>query len=220
MPTRWILPLLLGAAPAMAFEPPQGCSGVLTVQMRNCQIEHVWQCEGDAKGDQWIGLFDDRGPLQLRKVDREFQWLESYFSRPASVEFMETPAPDPENLTELFASGEDLFDFTIVGKGESYRLRYQGFDRLTGETVTIDGEPLLRTLFSYQVMTEGGEILSSRMGNQYVSEKHRLFFFGTAWNAGDDPSTASDDGPMEFIYPGEPGFFANLPKFGCGEVLS
>lgn len=207
------------AGPALAFSPPAGCTGVLTVQYKQCMVSNIWTCENDAPGEQWVALFSDAGPFQVRKVDSEFQWLETYYMTPPRTEHMQIPAPDPENLTELFATGEDLYDFTILTTPGNNSVRYQGYDRLTGETVVIDGEPLLRTEYSYQAMGPDGTVLWSRAGNQYVSEKHRLFFFGTSWNAG-EREQATDSSPVEFIYPGEPGFFPNRPIYDCGVMMS
>lgn len=210
---------LCAASPLAAFEPPSGCTGKLTVQYQGCFLSNIWTCEGDAEGEQWIALFAQDGPYQVRKVDREFQWLQTFYMNPPSTEVMQTPVPDPENLTELFATGEDLYDFTIQESGGS-AVRYQGYDRLPGEAVVIDGEPLLRTEFSYQAMTPEGEVLYSRMGRQYVSEKHRLFFFGSVWDPANGEGAAEDTSPVEFIYPGEPGFMSSNPKHGCGEMVS
>lgn len=211
------LAMICAAQSAAAFQPPAGCEGVMTVQYSGCIVEHVWRCERDRPGEQWIGLFDEDGPFQLRKVDEEFQWLETFYFNPTATERMLTPAPDPASLDELFASREDLYDFTVERGG--VRTRYQGYDRLTGETVVIDGEPLLRTEFSYQAIDEEGEVLRSRMGRQYVSEKYRLFFFGSVWDA-ETPDQVTDNSPRSFAFPGDDGFLANDPAFGCNPLMS
>lgn len=205
------------ATGAVAFQPPAGCTGELTVQYTGCVVEHIWRCEADAPGDQWVGLFVEAGPFQIRRVDREFQWLETYYLNPPRTERMLTPVADPASLTELFATGEDLYDFRVEMDGVV--TRYQGYDRLTGEEVVIDGVPLMRTEYSYQAMDENGQVLRSRFGNQYVSEKHRSFFFGTSYDA-QTPDQVDDMTPVTFSYPGQPGFMATRPNQGCGVILS
>ena len=69
------------AAPVAAqqsFAPPQGCTGKLTVQHRNCVMVNVWTCDADPAGDQWLALIGQAGVFSVQRVDDQFQWLESY----------------------------------------------------------------------------------------------------------------------------------------------
>lgn len=216
-----ILTLCLGT-PALAaetFTPPQGCTGTLTVQMRSCLVTNVWTCAADAPGEQWVSLFTQEGPWQVRKIDRDFQWLTTYYASTASVETMQQPAADPSDLDELLTTRNDLYDFVVTRDDGSAPERFVGYDRLTGESVQIDGETLLRTEFAYDVLDEGGAVTSSSAGRQFISETHRLFFFGEDWNIA-TPGQVTDASPMQFIYPGEAGFFSPNPKYDCGTVLS
>lgn len=214
---------LVGAPVAVsaqsAFSPPQGCTGTLTVQGRACLVTHVWTCEADPPGEQWIALGGEAGPFMVRKVDAEFQWLETYFANPPRVETMDQPAPDPGSITTLLAEGYDSFDFTVTYSDGTPAERIVGHDRLTGEEVVIDGEPLLRTEFAYEVISPDGSVIEQRAGRQFVSPAHRLFFLGTDWDQA-TPADISDASPVQFIYPGEPGFFAFSPKYDCGVVMS
>jgi len=220
MVTFAALAALSGPALAQsAFTPPQGCTGTLSVQLRSCLVTHVWTCAGDPEGYQWVALFGEDGPFQVRQIDAEFQWLTTYYANPARTETMQQPAPDPESLTELFANAYDSYDFTVTADDGAAPERILGYDKLTGESVTIDGEPLLRTEFGYDVRAPDGSIIYSREGRQYVSETHRLFFFGTDWDV-ESPNEIGDTSPVEFIYPGEPGFFSARPKFDCGATMS
>ncbi len=67
------------------------------------------------------------------------------------------------------------------------------------------------------VFDADGNEIEAGSGRQFVSDKHRLFFFGLAW---DDarPDDIVDMSPIEFIYPDEPGFFSDTPKFECNEI--
>jgi hypothetical protein len=216
-----IIVICLGA-PAMAaetFTPPQGCTGTLTVQLRQCLVTNVWTCAADAPGEQWVSLFTQDGPWQVRKVDRDFQWLTTYYSSPPAVETIQLPAADPSNLDELLTTKNDLYDFVVTRDDGSEPERFVGYDRLTGETVQIDGETLLRTEFAYDQLNPAGDIVSSSAGRQYVSATHRLFFFGEDWNLA-SPDQITDASPVQFIYPGEPGFFSPNPQYDCSAVLS
>ena len=206
-----------GAAQAQTFDPPPGCEGVLTVQSKSCLVTHVWQCEADAEGEQWIALFNRVGPFNVRKVDENFQWLETYYNQDGKVETMVLPAEDEPSLTELFETQTDTYDFQIENNLGEPTERVRGFDLLTGEEVEIDGEPLLATEFGYEVVLPDGEVSYRGAGAQYVSERHRLFFLGTSWDQ-EDPDDIFDAGPVDFIYPGEPGFFDATPRHDCGAI--
>lgn len=216
------LPGALAAQGEPRFSPPPGCTGHLTVQFKGCLVMNAWTCADDPEGHQWSALFNGDGPSRVRRVDAEFQWLETYLFDPVRTETMIQPAPDPESLTVLFAEAFDTYDFTISSEPDIYGtgpLRFVGYDRLTGEEVLIDGEPLLRTEYGYDVIAPDGSVLYSAEGRQYVSTRHRLFFFGESWDAS-SPQQVSDQSPVEFIYEGEPGFFSPNPKYDCGMLMS
>lgn len=200
---------------AQSFGVPEGCTGVLTVQHKSCMMINVWQCDADAKGDKWIALIGEGGVFSIQRVDPEFQWLETY--KTSGSETLMLPAPDPSSMTELIENGLDTYEFTIAK--DSGNETTVGFDTLTGEEVVIDGEPLLRTEFGGSTLDADGTEIEKSAGRQYISTKHRLFFFGEAWDA-DSPDEIQDSSPVEFIYPGEDGFFAEHPKFECGVVES
>jgi hypothetical protein len=204
------------AAPAVAqqsFAAPEGCEGTLTVQHKGCVLVNVWQCDADAPGDQWLALLTQNGVFSVQKVDREFQWVEAY--KVTGNERLIAPADDPASLTELFDTQIDTWDFTLeTDEGEE---RHVGYDTLTGETTIIDGEELLNTEYSGRTIDQDGVEIDAGSGRQFVSEKHRLFFFGEAWQ-NDTPDQIIDMSPVEFIYPGEPGFFSDTPVYECNEI--
>lgn len=202
-----------------AFSPPAGCTGVLTIQHRSCLVTNVWQCAADAPGEQWLALSSQAGPFSIRKVDENFQWLATYYANPPAVETMEVPAADPGSIDELLATGNDTYDFVTQRDDGTAPERVVGYDRLTGQTVTIDEEPLLATEFAYDVRLPDGSILSSGAGAQFVSERHRLFILGLAWDQA-SPNDITDMSPVEFVYPGEDGFFAASPEYDCDVVMS
>lgn len=213
-----LLSLLAAPAAAASFEPPEGCTGTLTVQYRSCMVANYWTCEGEAEGLQWGALFNDGGITRLRQVDAEYQWLITRYFQPDTTRRMQVPAPDPESLTELFAQGRDTYDFTILEDGTGQSRRYVGDDRITGETV-IDGEPLMTTAFAYKVYGADGALISQVEGRQYVSQSQRLFHFGQSWDPA-SPEDVSDNSPVRFIHPGERGFFSADPVYGCDMMMS
>jgi len=213
-----ILAALSMATPVVAqqsFAAPEGCEATLTVQHKSCVLINVWQCEADEAGDQWIALLTQAGVFSIQKVDAEFQWLESY--KLTGNETLVTPAEDPASLTELFEAQLDTWDFSLETEGGIER--NVGFDLLTGETTVIDGETLLNTEFQGRTLDADGNEIEAGSGRQFVSEKHRMFFFGIGWDDA-SPDDIMDMSPVEFIYPGEPGFFSDSPKYECNVIES
>jgi len=213
-----ILTALVAATPAAAqqsFAAPEGCQATLTVQHKGCVMVNVWQCDADNPGDQWIALIAQTGVFSVQKVDAEFRWIESY--KVTGNESLIQPSEDPSSLTELFTNQVDTWDFTLETEGGTER--NVGFDMLTGETTEIDGEVLLNTEFQGRTTDNDGNVIDASSGRQFVSEKHRLFFFGESWQQ-DNPEQVTDMSPVEFIYPGESGFFSDRPKFECNVIES
>lgn len=206
------------AAPAVAqqsFAAPEGCTGTLTVQHKGCVMVNVWTCEADAPGDQWLALISPGGLFSVQRVDSEFQWVEAY--KLTGNERLIQPAPDPASMTELLDTQLDSWDFTI--ETENGIERNVGFDMLTGEITVIDGEELLNTEYQGVTFDGDGNQIEASSGRQYVSAAHRLFFFGSSWDDA-TPDEVIDMSPVEFIYPGEPGFFSAEPKYECNVVES
>lgn len=213
-----ILTALVAATPAAAqqsFAAPEGCTPKLTVQHKGCVMINVWQCDADDPGDQWIALLGQAGLFSVQRVDAEFQWIESY--KVVGNERLMTPVEDPASLTELFSNQLDTWDFTL--ETDDGTERNVGFDMLTGETTMIDGETLLNTEFQGRTVDGEGNEIDASNGAQFVSEKHRLFFFGTSWPQ-ENPAQVMDMSPVDFIYPGETGFFADQPVYECNVIES
>lgn len=202
------------------FIPPVGCTGVVTVQSRGCELDNIYICSADTAGDSWRVSFHQNGPVYIGRIDAETQWMESIDLVPVTRrEVIEQPAADPASLSELLATGTDAFDFNMRGEGGRVT-RVVGFDQLTGEEVVIDGETLLRTRFSarYESTITG---TSEIEGNEYVSAKLGRFFSGSYRHTSADGAVqewAND--PVEFIYPGEPGFFSKTPLYECEASLA
>ncbi|WP_299366793.1 hypothetical protein [uncultured Tateyamaria sp.] len=211
------MPLPAAAQDGSVFYPPAGCTGELTIQMRSCRLSNIYTCAADAPGENWKLVLEADGPVFLSKIDAETQWLESYDLFPNQHNVLRLPADDPASLTELLETGIDTFDF-IQKMGDSI-VRVVGFDRLTGEDVVIDDEPLLGTEFSARYEDFQGPYLTVT-GFEYVSVRHRRFIGGITTRTRGDQVTERDYTPVDFIYPGEPGFFSKTPLYDCEASLA
>lgn len=210
---------LCGPAAAATFTPPQACTPFMTVQMRGCLVAHYFTCAGDAAGDQWDTLYDADGPFFTAKVDREFQWIESWEFSPPQRTVLEEPSRDAASFSGLLATGEDSYDFSTLSE-DGFRRSYVGVDRLTGERQTIDGIELEVTEFEIEEQTETGEVVARRWGNQYLHRDWRLFFSGREMFENEDGRLPTDNTPVNFIFPGEPGYLSTVPLFDCDELMS
>lgn len=219
------LAVLLAAMSAQAqgakFTPPAGCDAYLTVQMKSCLVAHYFTCAGDPEGHRWGATLTEMGPAAMSYVDDEYQWLRTVVFFRGVTEELRQPSVEPASMSELLETGLDTFDFETVSSGaiNGQVSRYQGFDRLTGEETEIDGMPLLVTEFEVNEYVDGA-LVFARKGNQYVSDRFRLFFGGIETESNGTETVESDTTPVQFIEPGEPGFLDADPIFDCGAVMS
>jgi hypothetical protein len=208
-----------GPAPAgRTFQPPAGCEAYLTVQSRGCSVSHYFTCEADPEGWQRRVDMDEGGITYFGAIDAETQWVESYHVLSEHSEALGA-APDPASFSELTSTGRDSFDF-VTESPEIGQTRYTGEDRLTGETVTIDGVALDRTEYSIVATTPDGTEAWRGQGHEYVSREWRMFLSGQSTYTSGGQDNTVDESPVDFIRPGERGFLATSPIHECGAVMS
>ena len=205
------------AAEAGDFAVPAGCTAYLTVQSRDCKVEHHWTCAGDPAGMKWQADIGPNGPTYIGKVDDEAQWIDSYFTGSGERETLVLPAKDPASLTDLFEQGLDSYHFTLNTPNGVHEVI--GFDRIVERNLTIDGEVLHRTEYSIRITGPDGALTYASKGSEYVSETHRRFFSGYGKVTSPEPPYSYNSSPVEFIYPGQKGYLSNTPTYGC-DVLS
>lgn len=201
------------------FSLPPECTPLRTVQSRDCSVDHFFTCSTDAAGYQRRATFIEEGLVYIGTIDAETQWIESIRFRANTRETLVPNPTDPASLSELIATGMDSYDFeTVTDTG--IVTRFVGDDRFIGETVEIDGVQLERTAYQITAFNEDGEELWRSAGNEYVQVDWRTFLGGTGVTVTSSDEFEDDQRPVEFIFPGEAGFFSTKPKFGCGAMLS
>lgn len=213
-----LLPLFGVAVPTQAgtFSPPEGCTAYLTVQMRGCTVEHLWTCEGEAPGLQWRGEIDGGGLSYVGQIDAEAQWVQSFFLTSGERERLISPAADPASLSTLLEEGLDTYDFTLQTDSGVHRVT--GFDRIAARGLNIDGEDLHRTEYEIRKTDAAGAVVYEATGSEYVSARHGRFFSGTGSVTGPRGDFTYDSSPVDFIYPGAPGFLSDTPLYGCAAL--
>lgn len=215
--------LICLAGPAAAQEQlalPAGCEAYVTVQLKGCVVSHHYTCARDPEGHQRRVDIIEEGVVYSGVIDHETQWLQSYFPMSDDFEQLLPDPADPASFTELVETGSDSYDFEIESMVYGVS-RYVGGDRLTGESVTIDGVALQRTEYRIEQFDGRGEVIWRSSGSEFISEEWRVFLSGAgmSWTPGDG-SQSYDETPVEFIFPGEPGFLSMSPKYECGAVMS
>lgn len=212
--------LAAGQAGAANFTPPAGCTLNVTVQSRGCSVAQHYTCTADPEGHQRSAHFGREGLYHLSTIDAETRWIESQSTGSGLVERLVEQAESHASFSRLLETGRDDFDFwTETNDGQ--RLRHQGHDILTGETVVIDGQTLERTTFQLTTRSEAGEVLITREGGQFISRDFGRFYGGV--ETGSDwtgAQTQTDGSPVLFTFPGEAGFGSTTPQFDCDQLLT
>ncbi|MEZ5911035.1 MAG: hypothetical protein R3D84_01450 [Paracoccaceae bacterium] len=204
---------------ASAFQPPKGCTVFMTVQSRGCQVSQYYRCEQDPEGDSWRADFSADGLNFVSHIDREGQWLESFEIEPPSHETLMPGAEDPASFSELIETGNDTFAFSQQ-RSDGSTVGFAGFDRLTGDRVTIDGVTLEMTEFSFVETDDIGFETRRSNGQEFIHKEWRLFFGGLTELSADGESFSFDASPVDFVFPGEPGFMSTIPLHGCEATMS
>ncbi len=201
------------------FSLPQGCDAYLTVQSADCSVDHHFICVGDPEGHKQRVSLDEQGLTYLGMIDDQTQWIQSFHPLSGHSERLEDSPADPANLDELIKTGQDTYDFRTLSD-EVGTTRYVGQDTLTGREITIDDITIAETEFNITAYAEDGTELWSSSGNEFISRNWRMFLSGTSFIKTPGDTFERDGRPVEFIYPGEPGFLSANPKHGCGVVMS
>ena len=204
---------------ADTFTLPSGCWAWVTVQAADCTVEHNFVCEGDPDGYKQRVILDEEGMVYLGTTDDESQWLNSFHPRSAHSEQLEPEPRDRASFTELLENGVDTYDFRTISP-ELGVTRFVGQDTLTGRTVVIDGVELEETQFNITAYNQDGDEIWSSEGNEYIHRDWRIFQAGPSTVTLPDESYQEDDSPVEYMFPGDPGFLSVNPKHGCGLTMS
>ena len=222
---RLALLFLTVASPAVAdthpstFSLPVGCTAYMTVQNAHCEVDHHFTCTSDPDGHQQRASLDAQGMNFLSVTDQEAQWISSFDPVIGYNEWLLPEQADPVSFAGLIATGVDTFDFQTDTDMFGVT-RFVGEDRLTGREVTIDGVTLLQTSYEIMAIAADGTVDWSARGNEFISTDWNIFFGGTGVRTFSDSETSYDERPVEFIFPGEPGFLSTRPKHGCGVAIS
>lgn len=222
---RRLLPLsalVLGLpGTASGLDLPEGCEAFLTVQSKGCSVSVLWSCEGAPEGDFTEASFGPDGLETLVSYAKGYQWLDTVYTWDSSREVLLPPADDPIDLPTLLETGIDTFDFAMRRSqpDRTYQIRVIGADELTGETTVIDGYTLDIVRTRLEITDENGTVEYQSEGTQLFSRALGRFFLGAEKVRFEDGEQAEyDTPPVDIIQPGEPGFAATVPLYGCPAI--
>ncbi len=185
----------------------------MTVQTRSCRVSHHYTCAADPEGYRWRIDYGVNGAYFRGLIDHETQWVESH-SSDGTIRRLQPNNPDPASFSELLDAGKDTFEFSTLDNNGVQR-NVRGYDRLTGETAVIDGITLSRTQYDVRATNPvSGQIWHSR-GFQYVHPEWRLFLSGTGESDLGEGFLPRNFTPIDFIFPGEPGYLSTQPLYDC-----
>lgn len=211
--------LLAAPAAAGTVSLPAGCEGLVTMQANDCVVTHYFRCETDPA--DWTRRLDynEEGLIFRTLTDPEARWMESEHVR-AGVTDVLGAERDPNSLSDLLATGRDDFDFLTYSSNGAQQ-RFTGYDSLSGADEVIDGVALKGTAFEMRVEDSAGNWLWSAEGREYVMPEWGVFIGGrrTITGPGFDPEQV-DGRPQRFDFPGDAGFLATTPEYGCGLMMS
>jgi hypothetical protein len=197
------------------FSPPAGCSVFATVQAVDCTVEHLMECAG-RPGVTSVTVYSG-GTDTINVMDAEARWMMSYDGFAGTIETLVEPEADPSSLSDLLGTGRNAYDFATLSS-DGVTTRFVGKEALTGEQIVMNGVVLLRTQNQMEAFAEDGTRLWSLVSQEYVSPDWGVFLGGTmVWNTPLDGEFPGDSSPVEIALPGEPGFLATVPAYGCME---
>ena len=155
------------------------------------------------------------GVFQRPRPSRGWRsWLTTVDQLSGVVSTLGPEIADPGTLTQLIDDGEDTYDFTTTD-ADGTVTRFIGKESLTGQTLTVDGVTLEEAQNQMRALDSAGNELWRTNGTEYVSREWRIFFSGPGMTTLPNESFPTSGTPVEFIFPGEPGFLSTQPTTGC-----
>lgn len=216
--TLGILCAMLMSGPAVAqsvIEVPEGCAPQITVHKSGCAASTIMVC-----GDQRHTLTYTRGALEHEHVyDDDWSLLGYSFETSDSINIRHQENSGASmSFSELVESGVSPAKGTFMIKTGRITREFflSGENRLTGESVSLDGETFLigesYRLFEPKPGAGGLEFSIDFL----ISPERDLFVEGSitrnAYGAGEE---LMEHTPLALALPGAPGFLADRSMVAC-----
>lgn len=214
-----VITMLAAPVAAQEFSLPANCEAYLTVQNRNCEVDHHFRCATNLESEKSRVSLSENGLVYMGTIDHETQWISSHHISGGHTEKLESKPAERASFSDLIATGVDDYDFRTESP-EIGKTRYVGRDTLTGNQVVIDGVTLDETTYDVTAYAADGTQMWQSQGREYISRDWRMFLSGKGTITTPTDSYQVDGTPVQFIKPGEPGFLAIKPIFGCGVLMS
>lgn len=207
--------LIFAALPVSAevFQPPEGCSPLMSVQHRECSVSLYWDCKGQA--GYWTAAVGEDGPLWITGRTETGQWTEMTYAA-TSFSLRAVEVLQPSDHRNLLAGRIDRYNYTMATPDGAFSETYVGQTDPDGRVV-VDGEDLLRISYDYTVKSPEGSVVRSVTGFGYLLGDRPLSIAGS-WQSSLGQSGAGE--PVSILTEGEPGFMDMTPQYDCGDLTS
>jgi hypothetical protein len=210
---------------------PAGCKLYLTVQSKECIVSNHYRCSGDPEGYRWQADFDPKGLKLLTQTDAEAVPVRIDDPRASRQWLLDAGSTTLPTVSAVLIERVTYPDYRMIGNnGETTQIR--GFRQQVPESteagapladVVIDGVPLKAIMFNIDRSGVDGAVQSLHVGTEYLQSEWRLVFPGPEQRSEAGNLSAFRDGdrsPVDFIFPGEPGFGTTQPTEDCELLLT
>lgn len=203
-------------AVAQTADLPTSCRATLTTQNRNCEVSIVAECGFGADAYRLLLWYEPSGLIEVEHTTADGDVIS--FGSGSSFLLERLTGGNGFSTSEFIERGEEAFymDVNVTTEPGSapFRARFFGEIALTGETLVIDGQRVLATAGSVELVSPGFDIRTEYNG-VFLQEKR--FFAQTTNRTFIDGvfSHTADKTPVLLIDPGEPGFLETTPQIDC-----
>lgn len=213
--------LAFAALPSFAaaeFQIPESCEPLVAVQQQGCSLSKVWSCdEGDNKGNYWVSEISSYAvgetDAAIQQLDQDGRVLRHIRT---SQDLEEEPIlawSDPFSISDLLEHGRDAERSAITHDYEDWYSFHNKWT-LAGTQETHDGVVFETLDASWKTFGPDGSVIASFEGQALYSPRIKAILTQTSWQT-TRKNNVIDTSIVDIIWPGEEGFDATTPLYGC-----
>ena len=215
--------LALSAVPAAATPPGwpdlparEECTAVMTVQKKDCSVEHLFRCPGDLVRTEEVELADDVPMVAYGQGALGFVTFDDPQSETSGLALgggLSLRVTELAAAGRADAAGPGLFVFPF------FTAPMQGLIEMRAELLDpafeVDGKTFLKTTVLTRLTLNEGALVVDATTDAFVDLAQQVAFSGkTRLSVGGSGSVDNKD-PVDVILPGEPGFLDRMSEQQC-----
>jgi hypothetical protein len=195
---------------------PASCVGVVTVQKRECSVDTYYKCTEEAGREVWIEGFDADGWDGLEVFNAAGEFVASGDDEISISARNEGPV---FSIERLLAEGTVIFAQPI--EVQIFGARQPSIDSVSAQLlsgmVVIDGLEFQKALLTHSVpLNVVGTIGGSDV--LYLNRDLGLVISGESVVEIGKHREESNETPVRFDLPTEPGFMSSVPEYDCDQL--